>query len=695
MSFTDDMPLEYLTEGSQNAHETFNDDMDVVNNGREYKFELGDNGSKGQVFYYDLVSGTAKLAKADNWTTSHVVGFLTQDGVSTDERRFRYVGKLERSGWSLTPYKRYYLSPTVAGGITDTKPSGLDKIVEVGFTGASDEILYIQIREYLEVGGQASYAAVVPDDYPTISEACAALSDGAVIFVKTCTINEVSDIIPKEGQTIIAEGGVEGDDIEGTVVNMGDYGIVIANTEVTMRGIYYKFIPTTDEKKIICSGDNIHIDKCVFDFSAGINNHEGMLVSGVSGARMSGVKIIGNSQSYTLLELDTVEHGIFRDFDISGGSTSFSHLVYIIDSSYCKFEDFYVHGITGSLANIFMIYELTSIGSPKLNYYHNIYIDGSIGINGEGMRVCSSGAVINNIYTINCKTALKIESDYVKVVDYRFENCLAGMLAESGYGNEFINGVISGATDGFVCVDATHGKICNLICEGSSNLDLNIGANAHIWSIANCSLGVAQINAERTKVINSIIATCAITGTAVYTRFDTNSFTTFTDNGSATKIGMDVHVTTIDPTVNDDVTLEYMAGVSYWYNSVSKILFQCDDNTNGAAVWTPMEEMAFTTDVTSPVTCIAGVQYDNIGAIGAVTYNLPACSRGARIRFVVMNAQNMAVTAQGGDVMQMDGTSSSAGGTCTSATLYSVIEFVGLDATNWVCTYSMGIWTLA
>jgi len=160
MSFTDDMGLEYIEEGSKNAHEAFNDDMDIVNNGRDYKFELGDGGNARQVFYYDFGSGTAKLAIADSVTTSHVVGILTQDGAITDERRFRYIGKLEISGWSLTPYSRYYLSPTVAGGITTVRPSGLDKIVEVGFTGVSTDILYIQIREYLENVGQSIYASI-------------------------------------------------------------------------------------------------------------------------------------------------------------------------------------------------------------------------------------------------------------------------------------------------------------------------------------------------------------------------------------------------------------------------------------------------------------------------------------------------------------------------------------------------------
>lgn len=45
------------------------------------------------------------------------------------------------------------------------------------------------------------------------------------------------------------------------------------------------------------------------------------------------------------------------------------------------------------------------------------------------------------------------------------------------------------------------------------------------------------------------------------------------------------HFSTIDPTVNDDVTEGF--GVKfYWLNTTSGALFVCEDNTNGAAVWT-------------------------------------------------------------------------------------------------------------
>ena len=44
------------------------------------------------------------------------------------------------------------------------------------------------------------------------------------------------------------------------------------------------------------------------------------------------------------------------------------------------------------------------------------------------------------------------------------------------------------------------------------------------------------------------------------------------------------NITTTNPTVNDDVSLGYVAG-SEWFNKTAGILWYCTDNTDGAAVW--------------------------------------------------------------------------------------------------------------
>lgn len=100
----------------------------------------------------------------------------------------------------------------------------------------------------------------------------------------------------------------------------------------------------------------------------------------------------------------------------------------------------------------------------------------------------------------------------------------------------------------------------------------------------------------------------------------------------------------------------------------------------------------FITDVASPVTVISGNQYDNIGAGGAVVYNLPSCVRELAVRFVVMVAQDVIITAAAGDQIHVDGKSTIVAGTVTSDTLYSVIELVGMNDTDWVAVASVGLW---
>ncbi len=96
------------------------------------------------------------------------------------------------------------------------------------------------------------------------------------------------------------------------------------------------------------------------------------------------------------------------------------------------------------------------------------------------------------------------------------------------------------------------------------------------------------------------------------------------------------------------------------------------------------------TNVASPVTCFSGVQYDNTGAGGAVTYNLPVPARDDKIRFICTVAQDMVVTAQAGDTIRINGEVSAAGGTVTIDDIGSVLELVALDANTWYAVAAVG-----
>lgn len=74
----------------------------------------------GQVVYLD--GGSPALAKADNPSTAEVLGFSVGNG------SVRTSGKIKVNA-VLTPGGRVWLSPTVAGGVTQTAPSNSGEVV--------------------------------------------------------------------------------------------------------------------------------------------------------------------------------------------------------------------------------------------------------------------------------------------------------------------------------------------------------------------------------------------------------------------------------------------------------------------------------------------------------------------------------------------------------------------------------------
>ena len=75
------------------------------------------------------------------------------------------------------------------------------------------------------------------------------------------------------------------------------------------------------------------------------------------------------------------------------------------------------------------------------------------------------------------------------------------------------------------------------------------------------------------------------------------------DDGSVTAkmLADDVwHVTTADPTVNDDIDLGYIVG-SKWMNSTSGDTFICEDNSDGAADWRLMVVVNISGQIAGPM----------------------------------------------------------------------------------------------
>lgn len=91
-----------------------------------------------------MSSGVAVNAQADSEANSNVLGFVESKPSST-LANVRLVGKSEAVFAGLDETKEYYLSDSVAGGITDTPPVGSGKVVlKVGQPFTSTEFVVLK-----------------------------------------------------------------------------------------------------------------------------------------------------------------------------------------------------------------------------------------------------------------------------------------------------------------------------------------------------------------------------------------------------------------------------------------------------------------------------------------------------------------------------------------------------------------------
>jgi hypothetical protein len=326
-------------------------------------------------------------------------------------------------------------------------------------------------------------------------------------------------------------------------------------------------------------------------------------------------------------------------------------------------------------------------------------IDDSAGHVGTGIDNPNDGyTILHNIYVEGIDEGLDIVGVQNQLSNITCRNCNTGIV-NNGSEHEYVNCVMRDCINIGFRLRADDCSFTNCTSDGVPTTDFDIDDILRNIFV-NCNAPSANVDvdgiSEDNRFIGCQFSVLTLQATAVRTVIDDCLIGTLTDGGAFTKQGIDVHINTVDPGINDDLNDGFSAGKSLWYNSATDVMFKCDDASAGAAVWTTMGGAGFdfVTDVASPVTCVDGKQYDNIGAVGAVTYNLPACARESRIRFIVMANQNMIIQAAAGDVITSNGVSSAAGGSATSNSLRSVIELVGMDTTNWVATNQTGTWTI-
>ena len=142
----------------------------------------------------------------------------------------------------------------------------------------------------------------------------------------------------------------------------------------------------------------------------------------------------------------------------------------------------------------------------------------------------------------------------------------------------------------------------------------------------------------------------------------------------------------------------YENGTARWLDGFSYYLEIAHENTLDTAVsnWgDALVPIVNVTAVGGPTTCIDGNLYDNIGAVGTETYNLPTCVKGDAVGFIVSAAQEIIINVGAGDTVHVSGQSTTVAGTITSGAQHSILWLIGASSSAWTAMSHSGTWTTA
>ena len=122
--------------------------------------------------------------------------------------------------------------------------------------------------------------------------------------------------------------------------------------------------------------------------------------------------------------------------------------------------------------------------------------------------------------------------------------------------------------------------------------------------------------------------------------------------------------------------------------------------TNGLAVGSTgkvqIQQLATVSKTSAYPVVVAdsGTHFDNIGAVGSVTFTLPAAATGLNYCFLVSAAQTVVVTVQTGEKIAVGLTNSAASGNITATAAFSQACLEAHAASQWVARSTTGTWTV-
>lgn len=93
-----------------------------------------------QVVYQDSTSGEIGLAIANDAVKADSVGFTLNVGLSGEAITGQSAGYVTNPAWALTIGQPVYLSPSIAGAVTQTEPASGEYFMQLGVASAVDTI---------------------------------------------------------------------------------------------------------------------------------------------------------------------------------------------------------------------------------------------------------------------------------------------------------------------------------------------------------------------------------------------------------------------------------------------------------------------------------------------------------------------------------------------------------------------------
>lgn len=133
-----------------------------------------------------------------------------------------------------------------------------------------------------------------------------------------------------------------------------------------------------------------------------------------------------------------------------------------------------------------------------------------------------------------------------------------------------------------------------------------------------------------------------------------------------------------------------VGGVNNWTITATGNL---EKQVLGGYILTERVVTARTTNLSVP-TAASRTTYSNEGAGGTVVFTLPTASAGLEYEFYVLAAQTLNVTANTGDTIRLGASVSASAGNITNAIIGGYVRLVALNATEWIASAPVGVWTV-